>query len=173
MPDNDNLGEEERRRRRKERREAHRDDIVEEVADAALDSGVGLPGGRSSGGRGGSDTPRGGGGSSGSGGSGSGSGSGGGRCDSCDGPCDFSLLRVSAVLLLAAAVMPAAHGGRLVLSLIRGYQRWLSRFTPRCPSTPSCSRYAHSAVESLGPRRGLAAAARRIRHCGNAPDLHA
>jgi putative component of membrane protein insertase Oxa1/YidC/SpoIIIJ protein YidD len=97
-----------------------------------------------------------------------------GGCDSCDGcdgcdGCNLFLLRVSILLALAAAVAPTARGRRGVLLLIRGYQRWLSRFTPPCPSTPSCSAFALDAVESLGPRRGLAVAARRVRRCGR-PD---
>jgi hypothetical protein len=91
-----------------------------------------------------------------------------GRGDSgCDGPCDcnFTLLRLSTALLVASALTPASGSGRLAWALIRCYQRWLSRFTPACPSTPSCSAYALAAVDALGPRRGLAAA-HRIRRCG-------
>jgi Putative membrane protein insertion efficiency factor len=90
-------------------------------------------------------------------------------CGGCDGPdcgCDLLLfVRLSTLLLAVAAVLPAAGSGRLVRAVIRGYQRRLSRFTPACPSTPSCSAYALLAVETLGPRRGLAAAARRIGGC--------
>jgi len=100
-----------------------------------------------------------------------------GSCDACDGPdcgCDFLLfLRLSTVLLLVAAVLPAVGADHLVGALIRGYQRWLSRFTPACPSTVSCSAYALAAVHRLGARRGLAAAAHRVERCGevaaNAP----
>jgi putative component of membrane protein insertase Oxa1/YidC/SpoIIIJ protein YidD len=67
---------------------------------------------------------------------------------------------------VASAVTPAWGNGRLVRALIRGYQQWLSRYTPACPSNPSCSAYALAAVEASGPRRGLAAAALRIRGCG-------
>ena len=91
-------------------------------------------------------------------------------CDlpDCDcGGCD--LLRVSSLLAVVALVVPAGTGG-LVASLvelaIRGYRRWLTRFTPACPSEPSCSAYALAAVTTLGPRRGLRAAARRVRSCG-------
>ena len=84
----------------------------------------------------------------------------------CDGPCDLSLLRLSTLLFLAAAVAPARGADGLVRAAVRGYQRWLSRFTPRCPGTPSCSAFALDAVESLGVRRGLAAAAARVRDCG-------
>jgi hypothetical protein len=92
-------------------------------------------------------------------------------CDvpGCDVPdCDCggcNLLRVSAVLALAALVVPAGTGG-VVAALIRFYRRWLTRLTPVCPATPSCSAYALSAVQTLGARRGLAAVARRVRACG-------
>jgi hypothetical protein len=92
-------------------------------------------------------------------------------CDvpGCDVPdCDCggcNLLRVSALLTLAALVVPTGTDG-LVAALIRFYRRWLTRLTPPCPSTPSCSAYALSAVRTLGARRGLAAAARRVRDCG-------
>lgn len=96
---------------------------------------------------------------------GGGGGSSDGGCG-CDGPCDLSLLRLSTLLFLAAAVVPARGADGLVRAAVRGYQRWLSRFTPRCPGTPSCSAFALDAVESLGVRRGLAAAAARVRDCG-------
>jgi hypothetical protein len=89
---------------------------------------------------------------------------------SCDGPCDFSLLRVSPLLLVAAAVVPARGAGGLVRASLRGYQRWLSRFTPACPSTPSCSAYALAAVGRHGARRGLRLAAARVRACGPVPE---
>ena len=89
-------------------------------------------------------------------------------CDGCSG-CDLLLVRVSTLLFLAAAVLPGAGTGPLVRAAIRFYRRRLTRFTPACPSTPSCSAYALTAVEELGPRRGLAAAARRVRACGPAP----
>ena len=90
-------------------------------------------------------------------------------CDGCDGPsgCDLLLVRLSTVLTLAAALAPAAGADRVVLALIGGYRRWLTRYTPRCPATPSCSTYALLAVRTLGPRHGLAAAARRISECGS------
>jgi putative component of membrane protein insertase Oxa1/YidC/SpoIIIJ protein YidD len=70
-------------------------------------------------------------------------------------------------LFAAAAVVPH-RGGAAVLALLRFYRRRLTRFTPRCPSTPSCSAFAVAAVQELGARRGLAAAARRVRDCGPA-----
>lgn len=89
-------------------------------------------------------------------------------CDlpDCDcGGCDFPLLRISTLLALVALIVPACTDG-LVAILIRGYRRWLTRFTPTCPSRPSCSAYALGAVQTLGARRGLLAAARRVRTCG-------
>jgi hypothetical protein len=90
-------------------------------------------------------------------------------CDGCDVPdCDCGgcdLLRISTVLAVVALVVPSGAGGLVGLA-IRGYRRWLTRFTPACPSTPSCSAYALAAVTRLGARRGLRAAARRLRRCG-------
>lgn len=92
-----------------------------------------------------------------------------GGCDcDCD-VCDFwllSLVRLSTVLLVAAALVPDTGGTALVGRAIAGYQRWLSRFTAACPSTPNCSAYAASAVREHGARRGLRAAAARLRACG-------
>ena len=91
-----------------------------------------------------------------------------GWCDGCDFPgCD--LLRVSSLLAVVALVVPAGTGGlaaSLIELAIRGYRRWLTRFTPACPSEPSCSAYALTAVRTSGARRGLRAAARRVRGCG-------
>jgi putative component of membrane protein insertase Oxa1/YidC/SpoIIIJ protein YidD len=98
-----------------------------------------------------------------------------GWCDGCDFPsCDLpdcdcggcDLLRVSSLLAL---VVPVGTGGLVatVIELsIRGYRRWLTRFTPACPSEPNCSAYALTAVTTLGARRDLRAAARRVRSCG-------
>jgi putative component of membrane protein insertase Oxa1/YidC/SpoIIIJ protein YidD len=86
-------------------------------------------------------------------------------CDGCE--CDgFPLLRLSAMLTVAALVLPASAGGPVV-GLIRFYRRLLTRFTRPCPSTPSCSAYALAAVQDLGARRGLVAAADRLRACGS------
>jgi len=96
-------------------------------------------------------------------------------CDGCDVPgcdgCDACnlLLRLSTVLAVAAALVPGRLGRRPVLALLGFYRRRLTRFTPACPSTPSCSAYAVRAVQDLGARRGLAAAARRVRRCGAPP----
>ena len=72
---------------------------------------------------------------------------------------------------MVALVVPAGTGG-LVASLvelaIRGYRRWLTRFTPACPSEPSCSAYALAAVTTLGARAAAAAPAVRLRPCAGA-----
>jgi hypothetical protein len=105
-----------------------------------------------------------------------------GWCDGCDAPscdvpgCDLpdcdcggcDLLRVSSLLAVVALVAPPGDGGlvaTLIQLAIRGYRRWLTRFTPACPSEPSCSAYALTAVRTSGARRGLRAAARRLRSC--------
>lgn len=92
---------------------------------------------------------------------------GGSSGDGCS-ACDLLLmsLSLSAVLQLVAGVLPHRRGADVVVALIRGYQRLLTRFTPSCPQTPSCSAYAVDAVRSMGPRRGIRAAADRIRDCG-------
>jgi hypothetical protein len=85
--------------------------------------------------------------------------------DACD--CGgFPLLKLSLLLTVAALLLPASAAPP-VGGLIRAYQRLLTRFTPACPSSPSCSAYALAAVQRLGARRGLAAAAARVRACGN------
>ena len=84
--------------------------------------------------------------------------------DACD--CGgFPLLKLSFLLTVAALLVPAS-AARPVGGLIRSYQRLLTRFTPACPSSPSCSAYALTAVQRLGARHGLAAAAARVRACG-------
>jgi hypothetical protein len=91
------------------------------------------------------------------------------RKNRCDGPCDgcdvcgFPLL--SMTLLAVATLVPDA-GTTLVSRAIAGYQRWLTRFTVACPSTPSCSAYAAAAVRERGARHGLRLAAARLRRCG-------
>jgi hypothetical protein len=88
-------------------------------------------------------------------------------CDGCDGLSGCNLLQVSSLLFLAALLVPDTGTTGGVLALLRAYRRWLTRFTPRCPSPVSCSAYALAAVAALGPRRGLVAAARRVRGCGD------
>jgi putative component of membrane protein insertase Oxa1/YidC/SpoIIIJ protein YidD len=86
--------------------------------------------------------------------------------DACD--CGgFPLLKLSLLLTVAGLLLPAS-AVRPVGGLIRAYQRHLTRFTPPCPAAPSCSAYALRAVQRLGARRGLAAAAARVRACSAA-----
>lgn len=54
----------------------------------------------------------------------------------------------------------------VLLLLIRGYQRTLSRILPpACRFHPSCSQYAYDAVTLHGGLRGTWLAARRILRC--------
>jgi hypothetical protein len=54
----------------------------------------------------------------------------------------------------------------LALSLIRLYQRTVSRvLPPSCRFVPSCSEYGHEAIERYGVVRGGALAAWRVARC--------
>lgn len=54
----------------------------------------------------------------------------------------------------------------LLLGLVRLYQLLLSPFLGgHCRFVPSCSRYAHEAIELHGARRGTALAVRRLLRC--------
>jgi putative membrane protein insertion efficiency factor len=55
---------------------------------------------------------------------------------------------------------------RLVLGLIRGYQRFLApTHPPCCRFVPTCSQYAYEAVARYGVLRGLWLAAGRLLRC--------
>lgn len=55
---------------------------------------------------------------------------------------------------------------RVLLSVIRGYRRWLSpMLPPSCRFTPTCSAYAEQAVERHGALRGGWLAVRRLLRC--------
>jgi putative membrane protein insertion efficiency factor len=55
---------------------------------------------------------------------------------------------------------------RVVLLLIRGYQRLISPFlAPTCRFYPSCSTYAVDAITRHGPLRGGYLAMRRLLRC--------
>jgi putative membrane protein insertion efficiency factor len=55
---------------------------------------------------------------------------------------------------------------KLLLLMIRGYQLALSPMLgPRCRFYPSCSCYAHTAVERFGVMRGLLLSIRRVGRC--------
>ncbi len=55
---------------------------------------------------------------------------------------------------------------RLLLTLIRFYQKVLSSYWPgHCRYAPSCSHYAYEAVERFGPWQGSWLALRRLARC--------
>ncbi|TMJ01814.1 MAG: membrane protein insertion efficiency factor YidD [Bacillati bacterium ANGP1] len=55
---------------------------------------------------------------------------------------------------------------RLLLVLIRAYQRFVSPYTPpSCRFSPSCSSYAAEAIARHGPWRGAGLAVRRLLRC--------
>ena len=55
---------------------------------------------------------------------------------------------------------------RVLLALVRGYQRFLSpMLPPRCRFLPTCSQYAAEAVERHGAARGSWLALRRVARC--------
>ena len=56
---------------------------------------------------------------------------------------------------------------RVLLRVVRGYQRWISPLRPpTCRFTPTCSAYAVTAVERFGAVRGGWLATRRLLRCG-------
>ena len=55
---------------------------------------------------------------------------------------------------------------RLLLALVRGYQRWLSPLLPpRCRFAPTCSAYAAQALREHGAARGSWLTLRRLLRC--------
>ena len=55
---------------------------------------------------------------------------------------------------------------RLLLSLIRFYQRCISPYTPAaCRFTPTCSQYAYEAITKYGAIKGGCLAIRRLLRC--------
>ena len=54
----------------------------------------------------------------------------------------------------------------ILLSLIRGYQAFVSPLLPAaCRYTPTCSAYAFEAIEKYGPLKGFWLAFKRILRC--------
>ena len=54
----------------------------------------------------------------------------------------------------------------VLVRLIRGYQKWISPWTPpACRYTPTCSAYAIRALELHGAGRGSWLAFRRLMRC--------
>jgi len=61
---------------------------------------------------------------------------------------------------------PAGIPRRLIATLIRGYQRFISpALPPSCRFHPSCSQYALEAVTRHGALKGGWLAARRLARC--------
>ena len=55
---------------------------------------------------------------------------------------------------------------KILLSLIRGYQRYVSpAFPARCRYTPTCSAYAFEAISKYGALKGSYLALRRFLRC--------
>ncbi|HLE77343.1 MAG TPA: membrane protein insertion efficiency factor YidD [bacterium] len=55
---------------------------------------------------------------------------------------------------------------RILVALVRGYQRFVSPYTPpTCRFSPSCSAYAVEAIQRHGPWRGVVLATRRLLRC--------
>ena len=55
---------------------------------------------------------------------------------------------------------------KLLLSLIRFYQRHISRYTPACCRfTPTCSRYAYEAITKYGAMKGAWLTLKRLMRC--------
>lgn len=53
-----------------------------------------------------------------------------------------------------------------LLTLLRAYQRWISPLlSPACRYVPSCSEYAHEAIDSHGAVKGVLLAAWRLMRC--------
>jgi uncharacterized protein len=56
---------------------------------------------------------------------------------------------------------------RILIRMVRWYQRWISPVRPpACRFTPTCSAYAVEAVERFGALRGGWLATRRLLRCG-------
>jgi putative membrane protein insertion efficiency factor len=75
-----------------------------------------------------------------------------------------------AVSALVALLIVAANAQAIAIASIHGYQRTLSpaaaRIGLRCRFTPTCSRFAETAIARDGVLRGGAKAIVRIARCG-------
>jgi putative membrane protein insertion efficiency factor len=77
--------------------------------------------------------------------------------------------RVLRIVALACAVSVAANAQAIALAAVHGYQRVLAPIAEpggiRCRFTPSCSRYAESAIARDGIVRGGWKSLARIARC--------
>ena len=56
--------------------------------------------------------------------------------------------------------------GHVLVSVIRMYQHYISRWTPSvCRFRPTCSEYAAQAIQRHGALRGMGMAAQRLCRC--------
>jgi len=54
----------------------------------------------------------------------------------------------------------------IMLAAVRFYRRWISpALPPSCRFAPTCSQYAHQALEKHGPWKGVLLTARRLIRC--------
>lgn len=60
---------------------------------------------------------------------------------------------------------------KLIIGLIRIYQKFFSRFTGKCLYKPSCSTYAILAIQKYGIKKGVKLAINRINRC-DAAHIH-
>lgn len=66
----------------------------------------------------------------------------------------------------AGGYAPGSMATRILVSLIRGYQRYISPLLrPRCRFHPSCSQYAVEALLRHGALKGGLLAVRRVMRC--------
>ncbi|MBR5639836.1 MAG: membrane protein insertion efficiency factor YidD [Muribaculaceae bacterium] len=54
---------------------------------------------------------------------------------------------------------------RILIALIRFYQRYLSQYTPKCLYIPSCSEYCILAIQKYGLIKGLKKTRERLNRC--------
>jgi putative membrane protein insertion efficiency factor len=94
-------------------------------------------------------------------------------CFDCGGcfDCSLGMVSLAPLMRLAAPRSPRPRRGptapgRVGVTAIRGYQRWISpRLPTRCRYTPSCSEYGAQAVRRFGLVAGARMAAARIARC--------
>ncbi len=68
---------------------------------------------------------------------------------------------------MSAAVSHSSVVGRVLIGLLRGYQRWISpALPPNCRFYPTCSGYAVEALHVHGVLRGSWLTVRRLLCCG-------